>query len=213
MVLKKLLALLVALIVVSLVLTPTLVSGLLGPVAGPLRLTEELDFLLTTFLPIWGWMKWLIVLVVLVTIVAVLYHFTPNVRPRRFRWLSPGSVVAVLGIAAAALLLWTYLSRFAGYSLYGAVGAAIALVFALWAVNVALLLGAEVDAEVERARQLQSGIEAEGTIQLEPRGTDTTGKHDRTRSLLEARGRRLRLAHTEDGPAEPTVDDPSASDR
>ena len=75
------------------------------------------------------------------------------------------------------------------------------------------LLGAEVDAEVERARQLQSGIEAEGTIQLEPRGTDTTGKHDRTRSLLEARGRRLRLAHTEDGPAEPTVDDPSASDR
>lgn len=167
----------IALIVVSLVLTPALVSGLLGPVAGPLRLTEELDFLLTTFLPIWGWVKWLLVLVVLVTIVAVLYHFTPDVRPRRFRWLSPGAVVAVLGIAAAALLLWTYLSRFAGYSLYGAVGVAIALVFALWASNIMLLLGAEVDGEVERARQRQSELESERIVQPSAGSTPTAGEH------------------------------------
>lgn len=192
----------IALIVVSLVLTPALVTGLLGPVAGPLRLTEELDFLLTTFLPIWGWVKWLIVLVVLVSIVALLYHFSPNVRPRRFHWLSPGTVVAVLGIAGAALLLWTYLSRLAGYSLYGAVGVAIALVFALWLGNAMLLLGAEVDAEVERARQLQAGLEAESRIQLPPRSTATADKPDQVRSRLEERGRRLRLAHAEEESSE-----------
>lgn len=188
----------VVVILFSLVLNRPIVAGLLGPVAQPLRLGPLLNFLLTTFLPVWAWAKWLVVLAVMTALVALLYHYTPNVRTR-FTWISPGSVVALVGMAVAALLLWTYLTRFARYSLYGALGAVIGLVFALWLVNTVLLLGAEVDAEIERARELVSGIEAEATIQLPPRSTARTAKTRRSQERLEADGRDLRLSRS--GPA------------
>ncbi len=188
----------VVLVLVSLALNRSIVSGLLGPVAEPLGLGTLLDFLLTTFLPVWDWAKWLVVLALMTTLVAVLYHFTPNVRRPRFTWVSPGSVVAIVGTAVTGMLLWTYLTRFARYSLYGALGAAIGLLFALWLINTVLLLGAEVDAEVERARELQAGIEAEEHIQLPPWSTAGAGKVKQSRDRLEAAGRKLRLSHTED---------------
>ncbi|WP_092610103.1 YihY/virulence factor BrkB family protein [Raineyella antarctica] len=197
----------VVLILLSLALNAPLVSGLLGPVAEPLGLTAQLDFLLTTFLPIWAWVKWLVVLVLVIALVAVLFYFTPNVQKPRFTWLSPGSVVAIIGIAAAGGLLWTYLTRFAGYSLYGAVSAGIALLFALWLINTMLLLGAEVDVELERARELQAGIEAESMIQLPPRSTAKAEKMKQSRDRLESRGRELRLSHPQGDP----TDDSDAS--
>lgn len=192
----------VVLILVSLALNQPIVSGLLGPIAEPLGLAAQLDFLLTTFLPIWSWVKWLVVLALMITLVALLYYFTPNVRKPRFTWISPGSIVTILGLAITGALLWTYLTRFAGYSLYGAVGAGIALLFALWLGNSMLLLGAEVDAEVERARELQAGIEAEGAIQLPPRSTARREKMKEARDRLESAGRDLRLSHTPNGPPE-----------
>ncbi|QGF22622.1 YihY/virulence factor BrkB family protein [Raineyella fluvialis] len=187
----------VVLILVSLALNQPIVSGLLGPIAEPLGLGRLLDFLLTTFLPVWAWAKWVVVLALMTTLVTLLYYFTPNVRRPRFTWISPGSVIAVLGIAVAGLLLWTYLTRFARYSLYGAIGAVIGLVFALWLVNTVLLVGAEVDAEVERARELVSGIAAEEHIQLPPRSTVRVAKMQESRDRLASTGRERRLSRTE----------------
>ena len=189
----------VVLVLASIALNETLVSGLLGPIAEPLGLAGTLDFLVGTFLPIWAWVKWPVILALVVVMVAVLYYFTPNVRQPSFRWISLGSVVAILGVAVAGVVLSVYLTRFAGYSSYGAIGTVMALLFVLWVFNIMLLLGAEVDAEVERARQLQAGIAAESNIQLPPRDTKKVEKMRDTRDALREEGSRLRAGTGGDG--------------
>ena len=185
----------VVLILVSLALNESLVTGLLGPLAEPLGLTDMLQFLTQTFLPIWTWVKWPIILALVVAMIAVLYYFTPIVKQPKFTWVSIGAVVAIVGIGLASVALYIYFSFFAGYSSYGAIGTVMALLFALWIFNIVLLLGAEIDAEMERARQLQAGIQAEEMIQLPPRSTDKVEKAREARDQLEADGRVLRLTY------------------
>lgn len=180
------------LILVSLALNETIVDGLLGPVAEPLGLTSVLNFLTSTFLPIWAWVKWPVILALVIVIIAVLYYFTPNVRMPKFKWVTIGSAVAILGIIIAAAALYFYFSSFASYSSYGAIGSVMALLFALWIFNIMILLGLEIDAEVERARQLQSGIEAEDAIQLPPRDTKKVYKQREKQDELIRDGRDLR---------------------
>lgn len=180
------------LILVSIALNETIVDGLLGPVAEPLGLTSVLNFLTSTFLPIWAWIKWPVILALVIVIIAVLYYFTPNVRMPKFKWVTIGSAVAILGIIIAAIALYFYFSSFASYSSYGAIGSVMALLFALWIFNIMILLGLEIDAEVERARQLQSGIEAEDSIQLPPRDTKKVYKQREKQDELIRDGRDLR---------------------
>lgn len=186
----------IVLILVALALNETVVTGILGPIAEPLGLTGTLSSLTQTFLPIWAWVKWPIMLGLMIAIVAVLYYFTPNVRQPKFTWISLGAMVAILGIGVAGAGLYLYFSLFAGYSSYGAIGTVMALLFALWVFNIVLLLGAEIDAEVERARQLQAGIAAEANIQLPPRATAKVEKTQQAREDLETQGRELRTIHT-----------------
>lgn len=185
----------VALVLVSLALNEPLVSGLLGPVAAPLGLSGALDFLLRVFLPVWVWLKWPFILGLMIGMIAILYYFAPNVRKPRFRWLTLGSAFAILGIAVVSAGLYIYFTFFGGYSSYGAVGGIIAVLFALWFYNIVLLVGVKIDAETERARELQSGIHAERDIQLPPRATARVERLRRIRDGLEAEGRQLRERH------------------
>nr|WP_304503509.1 YihY/virulence factor BrkB family protein [Corynebacterium lemuris] len=191
----------IVLILISLVLNETVVSGLLGPVAEPFGLGGVLAFLMGTFLPVWAWVKWPVILALLIVLIAVLYYFTPNVRQPKFRWISLGSIVAILGIALASGTLYLYFSLLGGYSAYGAVGGVMALLFTLWVFNIVLLLGVEIDAEVERARELQANIAAEENIQLPPRDTAKVEKQQEVQERLEADGRELRATHNEDSDA------------
>lgn len=184
----------IVLILVAVALSEPLVRGLLGPVAGPLGLEGLLDFALSTFLPVWTWVKWPVIVALLVVMTAVLYYFTPNVQQPKFRWISMGALVAIIGIALAGVALYFYLSLFAGYSSYGAIGTVMALLFALWIFNIVLLLGLEVDVEVERARQLQAGIEAESNIQLPPREVARVEKMRQVQDDAKADGRALRIS-------------------
>lgn len=197
----------VVVILVSLALNATLVTGVLGPIAQPLGLDGVLDYLLRTFLPVWVWVKWPVILGVLMSLVAMLYYFTPNVQQPRFRWLSPGAVVAILGIGLAAAGLYVYFSLFAVYNSYGAVGAIMALLFTLWVFNIVLLLGVKIDVEVERARQLQAGFPAEEDIQLPPRDVFRVLKMKETQEQLTAGAHELRLAHNSTEAAGGTTDD------
>ncbi|GAA1124241.1 YihY/virulence factor BrkB family protein [Citricoccus alkalitolerans] len=197
----------VVLILVSLALNQSLVDGVLGPIAEPLGLGGTLAFLSETFLPIWAWVKWPVILALVITMIAMLYYFTPNVKQPKFTWVGIGSVVAIVGIAIAGVALSIYLTQFAGYSSYGAIGTVMALLFVLWIFNIVLLLGAEVDAEVERARQLQAGIPAEEMIQLPPRDISKVEKAKEARDKLEADGRVLRLTYGAEGHEEPTRQD------
>ncbi len=149
---------------------------------------------------VWDLAKWPVILVVVMGMVAMLYYFTPNVRQPRFRWISPGAVLAILVWVVASIAFGFYVSNFGNYNAtYGSLGGVIVFLLWLWLTNIALLLGAELDAELERTRQLEAGIEAERSIQLPPR--DTT-QSEKAREKLDERiagGRALRRSALADG--------------
>jgi len=99
-----------------------------------------------TAVEVWNVAKWpALVLVVMVTF-ALLYHTAPNVRPRKFRLVTWGSVIAVLAWLGASAGFTFYVANFGHYSTtYGSLGAVIVFLIWLWISNLALLLGAEID--------------------------------------------------------------------
>ena len=180
------------LIMVSLLLNRTLVDSVVGPLAQSVGATGALDFLSGAFLPVWAWVKWPVILVIAILIVALLYWATPNIK-RPFRLLSPGAVVAILGTILAAVALSIYMSTVAGYSSYGAIGGIMAVLFALWVMNIVLILGAEVDAEFERVKELAAGRPAEASLNLPLRGADGAEKKEKKYEDVVDEGRDIRL--------------------
>lgn len=199
----------VVLILVSLALNEALVTGVLGPIAEPLGLGELLAFMTESFLPIWAWLRWPFMLALVIAMIALLYYLAPNLRQPKFTWISLGSIAAIAGIAIGGVGLWLYFTLLTGYSAYGTIGTVMALLFALWIFNIVLLLGAELDAEIERARQLQAGIEAEAMIQLPPRDVKKVEKRAEQRESLERQGRLLR-AHRDPADGSPLTEDDDA---
>ncbi len=109
---------------------------------------------------------------------ALIYYVTPDVKQRGFHWLTPGAVVAVLLWLAASLVFSAYVSHIADVgAFYGTFAGAILLVAWLWLSCVALLFGAELNAEIERERELSEGVPRGDTLNRPPRGiqpaTDT----------------------------------------
>lgn len=146
-------------------------------------------------LTVWSIVKWPIVLILVIVIVAVLYQATPNVRQRHFRWLSAGAIVAILVWMAASAGFGFYVAKFGTYgSTYGALAGVIVLLLWVWITNLALLFGAELDAELERTHQLRNGIAAEEGLELRPRDTRAQVKQDRKRARDVAQGRAIREA-------------------
>jgi membrane protein len=145
---------------------------------------------------VWQVAKWPVLLAVVVMIVALLYYATPNVRQPRFRWVSVGAALAIVVWIALSAAFGFYLANFSSYDkTYGALGGVIAFLLWLWLTNVALLFGAELDSELERGRELQSGIAAEETLQLPPRDTRKLEKAARKEADDIRRGRALRGRH------------------
>jgi membrane protein len=105
-----------------------------------------------------------------------------------------GAAVAILVWVLASVLFGFYVSNFSSYNkTYGSLAGVIVFLLWLWITNLALLFGAEIDAELERARELQAGIEAEKTLQLPPRDTRNSEKAEEKLEKKIAEGRRLRL--------------------
>ena len=142
----------------------------------------------------WDIAKWPVMLGIVVVMVAVLYYATPNVRQPKFRWVSVGATVAILVWVLASVAFGFYVSHFSSYNkTYGSLAGIVVFLLWLWITNLALLFGAEIDAELERTRELQSGIEAEKTLQLPPRDTRNSDKAEEKLERKVAEGRRLRL--------------------
>nr|MCW2728336.1 ribonuclease [Aeromicrobium sp.] len=147
----------------------------------------------STAIMIWDIAKWPVLLGVVVVIVAVLYYVTPNVKQPKFRWISIGAVFAIVVWILASVAFGLYVSMFASYDkTYGSLAGVIVFLLWLWLTNLALLFGAELDAELERGRQLQAGIEAEETIQLPPRDTRNIKKAQKKHEKDVADGRDIR---------------------
>ena len=118
----------------------------------------------------WNIAKWPGLLIVVMTMFALLYYIAPNVRQPRFRWVTPGGILGVILWVAASAGFGIYIANLGSYDrTYGTLASVIVFLVWLWITNLALLLGAEFDAELERARELAAGLPAEDRIQLPPR--------------------------------------------
>ena len=163
------------------------------------RLAEQINDRLGlphSTLSIWTYGKWPLMLVVVAVLVAVLYYATPNVQQPRFRWMSVGARLAIVLWVIGSIGFGLYVRTLGNYDrTYGSLGGVIVLLLWLWLTNSALLFGAEFDAELERARELEAGIKAEETLQLPPRDTAVSDKAARRLEQDIAEGRALRL-HT-----------------
>jgi membrane protein len=156
------LVLMAALVVLALIIS--------GPVAEAIGSAVGLG---DTAVTAWGIAKWPVLLVVVMFMLAILYWSSPNAKPAGFRWISPGSVLAVVLWIVASAGFAFYVANFGSYDkTYGTLGGVIVFLVWMWITNIAVLLGAEINAETERARELEAGVPgAEEEIQAPYRET------------------------------------------
>ena len=123
-----------------------------------------------TAVEVWSLAKWPVLLLLVSLLFAVLYWGAPNVK-LPFRLFSPGALLAVLGWVIASVLFAFYVSNFSSYNkTYGALAGPIVFLLWLWISNICILLGAELNAELERSRKLEAG-------EITPSGAGFTEQH------------------------------------
>jgi membrane protein len=119
--------------------------------------------------------KWPVILLVVSFMFSLLYYAAPNVKQPGFKWFTPGGVLAVLIWLAASALFALYVKFFPNNKTYGSFGGVIVFLTWLWISNIAVLLGQEMNAELERQRELDAGLPAHEGIQLPPRAAPKEG--------------------------------------
>jgi membrane protein len=154
------LVILLAVIALSLVLTGPIVEA----VAEPIGLSS-------TAVTVWDIAKWPVLAALFVFALAILYYASPNVKMRGFKWVTPGSLVALVVWIAASAAFAFYVANFGSYNkTYGTLAGLIVLLVWMWITNVAILFGHQLNAERERSQEIEEGVpRAEKEIQLEPR--------------------------------------------
>ena len=174
------------------------------PLARNVGLEDAATYLVRIFLPVWNWLRFPVTVVVVLTLIAVLYHFSPNVRPGRFRWITYGSIVALVGTVVSWGLVGLYLKYLAAASAYGALSTVMAVFVATWLMNTVLIVGIKIDAEVLRAKELQLGLHSERFIQAPPRAENSSQAQARAQESLEQRAREIsdNARQVQDEPAE-----------
>jgi membrane protein len=166
------LLILVALVLMALVIT--------GPVAHSVASKVGLGSVGVT---IYNIAKWPLMAAIVLIMLGVLYYIAPNARLPKIQWLSPGAIVALVIWVIASAAFGFYVANFGSYNkTYGTLGGAISLLVWLWITNLAVLFGQELNAEIERGRELTAGLPAERDLQLEPRDTPKTGPARAARS-------------------------------
>lgn len=177
----------VTLIVIAAVALLLTVSGPVAEVIGGYIGMGE------TAVTVWNIARWPILLILVIFGVAMLYYLAPNVAQPKFHWVSVGAAIAIVTWVIASLLFGFYVANFGSYNkTFGALAGVIVFLLWLWITNLALLFGAEVDAELERGRQLQAGIAAEDDLQLPMRDTGAIDKSKAKEHKEMLRGRALR---------------------
>ena len=120
--------------------------------------------------------KWPVILLFVAFMNSLLYYAAPNVRQPGFRLITPGGLLAVVVWMIASVLFALYVKYFPNNKTYGSFAGVIVFLTWLWITNIALLLGQELNAELERQRELDAGLHAaESEIQLPPRAVPKEG--------------------------------------
>jgi membrane protein len=119
----------------------------------------------------WEIAKWPVLFILVCIMIGVLYWASPNAR-RGFRWIGPGAVIAVVLWLIASGLFTLYVANFSHYNkVYGTLASMIIFLIWLWITNIAILLGAEFNAELARGRAIAAGVPAETEPYVEMRDT------------------------------------------
>ncbi|MEU0743523.1 YihY/virulence factor BrkB family protein [Streptomyces sp. NPDC006134] len=178
----KVLPLRVALTVVLLLLA--VASALIVVFTGTLaRQAGTVLGLGDTALTVWSIAKWPVLVLLVVLMIALLYWATPNARVRGFRWITPGSVLALVVWLIASAGFAFYVANFGSYNkTYGTLAGVIIFLVWLWVTNLAILFGLEFDAELARQRVIDAGHPADGEPYVEPRDTRAWDDQDRRRA-------------------------------
>ena len=156
------------LVLVAISTIAIVVSGPLAQEVGKLLGVED------TAVTVWNIAKWPVIALVILVAFSILYYGTPNVQQARFRLITPGALLALAVWIAASALFSFYVDNFGSYNaVYGAIAGVIIFLVWLWITNVAILLGAELNAEIERTRELDAGVPERETIALPPRDPAT----------------------------------------
>jgi membrane protein len=157
----------ITLVAVVLLAVMALAVVLTGPLAEQVGNVVGLG---STAVTVWDIAKWPVLIVIVSLLFAFLYWASPNVRHPRFQWVSPGGLLAVLLWIVASAAFAFYVANFGSYNkTYGALGGVIIFLVWLWISNIAILLGGEFNAEVERGRQIEAGHPPEEEPFLPPR--------------------------------------------
>jgi membrane protein len=163
----------IRLAVTAAVVVMLIVSAMIVLLTG--RVAEQVGQMLgigSTAVTVWDIGKWPVLLVVVSLMLALLYWACPNVRQPSFRWLTPGSAIAVIIWLIASGGFAVYVANFASYNkTYGSVAGVIVFLIWLWVSNVAVLLGAEVDAELEHQHAIADGLPEQERPFAVPRDT------------------------------------------
>jgi membrane protein len=160
--------------VTGLLLVLLTISAMAVVLTGPLaKSIGDIVGLGSTAVTVWDIAKWPVLILVVAFMIALLYYAAPNVKHPKFQWVSPGSLMAVVLWIIASAIFAFYVANFGSYSkTYGALGGVIVFLTWLWITNNVILLGAEVNAEIERGRQIQGGMRPQDKEPfLEPRDT------------------------------------------
>lgn len=166
-------------LLVTLSLVVLVVIAMIGLlVSGPVaRYVGELVGLGEAALDLWGVLKWPMIGVVVMLAITLLYWATPNIKSLRFKWLGAGASFAFISWVIASLGFGFYVGQFGNYDkTYGTLAGVVIFLLWIWITNLALLLGAELNSEILRTRQLLDGKPSEEKIGLKPRSTKTIDK-------------------------------------
>lgn len=121
---------------------------------------------------VWSIAKWPVLLLIVISIFALLYWAAPNVKHPGFRWLTPGSIIGVTLWIVASVAFGFYIANFANYNkTYGTLAGIVIFLIWLWISNIAIMLGVEFDAELQRERAIEAGHPAEQEPFAKPRDT------------------------------------------
>jgi membrane protein len=133
----------------------------------------------STFVTVWQVAKWPIVLLLVSLAIGLLYWASPNVRQPKFLWVTPGGLLAVLLWVIASFGFGLYVANAGSYNkTYGSLAGVIIFLVWLWITNLAILLGAEFDAELERSRRMAAGQSPEHEPVAPPRDTRAMDRKD-----------------------------------
>ena len=175
----KPLQLVVTLVLILLAATVSLALVLSGPVVGALGGALGIS---DSALTLWSFAKWPALVVLVLLIFGVLYYTSPNARLSGVRWVSPGAIVALVAWIVASVAFALYVSNFSSYDkTYGTLGGVVVFLLWLWLTNMAILLGAEFNAECERAKQLETDVGgAERRLRLDLRQEPSEKQRSKT---------------------------------